>query len=72
MGRKRLLAVLVALLGGIGLVAMGAERLGQLWAWNAIKPEMLNGLVGETVGLLFFGCAVITGCFAYGISSMRK
>jgi hypothetical protein len=72
MGRKRLLAILVALLGGVGSLTVGVERLRQLWAWNTVKPEMLNRLVGETVGLLLFGCALIVGCLVYGIGSIEK
>jgi hypothetical protein len=72
MGRKRLLAILVALLGGVGSLAVGVARLRQLWAWNTVKPEMLNRLVGETVGLLLFGGVLIIGCLVYGIGSIKK
>ncbi len=59
--KKRLLAIPVAL-AGIGLLVAGVERLRQLLAWNTVKPEMLNGLVGATIGRLFFGCVMIIWC----------
>lgn len=72
MGVKRLLVILVALLGGAGLLVIGIERLRQLLAWHTVKPEMLNRLVGETVGLLLFGCVLIIGGLVYGLGSMKK
>jgi hypothetical protein len=64
--KKRLLAIPVAL-AGIGLLVAGVERLRQLLAWNTVKPEMLDGLVGETIGWLFFGCVMIICCLVYWI-----
>ncbi len=67
MGKKRFLAILVALTG-VGLVATGIERLRQLLAWNTVKPEMLNGLVGETIGCLVFASVMIIWCLVYTLS----
>ncbi len=63
---KRLLTITVAL-AGIGLLVAGVERLRQLLAWNTVKPEMLHGLVGETIGCLFFGCVMIISSVVYWI-----
>ena len=71
MGSKRLLAIPVAL-GGIASLVVGVERLRQLLAWKTVKPEMLNRLVGETVGLLLAGCIMIIWCFIYAIGSIEK
>jgi hypothetical protein len=64
--KKRLLAILVAL-AGIGLLVAGVERLRHLLAWTTVKPEMLNVLVGETIGCLFFGCVMIIWCLVYSM-----
>jgi hypothetical protein len=59
-------------LGGVGSVVTGIERLRQLLAWKTVKPEMLNRLVGETVGFLLAGCIMIIWCVIYGIGSIEK
>jgi hypothetical protein len=71
MGWKRLVAIPVAL-AGVGSLIAGIERLRQLLAWKTVKPEMLNRLVGETVGLLLAGCIMIIWCLIYGIGSIKK
>jgi hypothetical protein len=66
MKKKRLLTIPVAVVG-VGLVVAGVERLRHLLAWNTVKPEMLNGLVGETIGCLFFGFVMIVWCLVYSM-----
>jgi hypothetical protein len=66
MRKKRLLKIPVAV-AGVGLVVVGIERLRHLLAWNTVKPEMLNGLIGETIGCLFLGAVMLVWCLVYSI-----
>jgi hypothetical protein len=66
-GGKRLVAVTVAL-GGIALLVFGIERLSKLMAMGTVQPETLSRLVGETVGSLALGFALIIWCLVDGIT----
>ena len=66
MKKKRLLTIPVAVVG-VGLVVAGIERLRHLLAWNTVSPEMLNSLVGETIGCLFLGAVMIIWCLVYSV-----
>lgn len=65
--KKNRLLTIPAAVAGVGLVVVGIERLRHLLAWNTVKPEMLNGLIGETIGCLFLGAVMLVWCLVYSI-----
>ena len=66
MKKNRWLTIPVAVVG-VGAVVFGAERFRQLLAWNTVKPEMLNGLIGQTLGGLFLGFVMLAWCLVYSL-----